>query len=403
LVEDYIVVSATTQDGSPIAETGEVNISWETARSSIRQSYIHLHSRPESNDFGASLNFILRFSPAAPFTSPIFLESIVAPQQFATHGIISDLLWRIDMFRNQLIQKIRRSWVVAILAASMAFAQYTQPIGDNGSVDWSQQKIKATGIGAPNPNSPPGAQRAGAITAAKSDALRNLLATVRGMFLTSETTVNNAIVENDVIKTRVEGYLRGFTVVDLPRYMSDQSVEVDVEIPLSGIADAVLPQSFGGGRYASGQPVCPMCGQPWPQGKAVPPGVQLTVPSAGGQTPTGSTGGAFTGLIIDAKGLGVMPAMAPKVVNESGEEVYGSKYVSREFAVKQGMVGYDKDLNAARNNPRVTNNPLIVKGMKASGANSTDIVVSNADAQRIHAAAQSQNFLDKTRVMVILE
>ncbi len=305
------------------------------------------------------------------------------------------------MFRNQLIQKIRRSWVVAILAASMAFAQYTQPIGDNGSVDWSQQKIKATGIGAPNPNSPPGAQRAGAITAAKSDALRNLLATVRGMFLTSETTVNNAIVENDVIKTRVEGFLRGFTVIDT-RYMSDQSVEVDVEAPLSGIADAVLPQAFGGGRLISTQPVCPMCGQSWPQGKAVPPGVQLVNPT-GGQTPASSTGGAFTGLVIDAKGLGVMPAMAPKVVNESGEEVYGSKYVSRDFAVKQGMVGYDKDVNAARNNQRVTNNPLILKGLKASGANQTDIVVSNADAQRIHAAAQSQNFLDKCRVMVILD
>jgi len=306
------------------------------------------------------------------------------------------------MFRNQLVQKIRSSWIIGILTASIAFAQYTQPIGDDGSVDWSQQKIKATGIGAPNPNSPPGAQRAGAITAAKSDALRNLLATARGMFLTSETTVNNAIVENDVIKTRVEGYMRGFTVVDT-RYMSDQSVEVDVEVPLSGIADAVLPQAFGGGRLISGQPVCPMCGQPWPQGKAVPPGVQLVNPSAGSQMPASSTGGAFTGLVIDAKGLGVMPAMAPKVVNESGEEIYGSKYVSREFAVKQGMVGYDKDVNAARSNQRVTNNPLVIKGLKAGGANSTDIVVSNADAQRIHAAAQSQNFLDKCRVMVILD
>jgi len=306
------------------------------------------------------------------------------------------------MSKNRLVQKVWAGSVAMILAASMAFAQYTQPVGDDGSVDWSQQKIKATGIGAPNPNAPPGAQRAGAITAAKSDALRNLLATVRGMMLNSETTVNNAIVESDVIKTRVEGFLRGFTVVDT-RYMSDQSVEVDVEAPLSGIADAVLPQNFGGGRFMSASPVCPMCGQSWPQGKAVPQGVQLTMPSAGGPAVTGSTGGAFTGLVIDVKGLGVMPAMAPKVVDESGNEVYGSKYVSREFAVKQGMVGYDKDVNAARSNQRVTNNPLVIKGLKASGANSTDVVVSNADAQRIHAAAQSQNFLDKCRVMVILD
>jgi len=307
------------------------------------------------------------------------------------------------MLKKQLVQKIRTGWIVGVLAASFAFGQYTQPIGDDGSVDWSQQKIKATGIGAPRPDAPPGAQRAGAITAAKSDALRNLLATARGIFLTSETTVNNAMVENDVIKTKVEGFMRGFTVVDT-RYMSDQSVEVDVEIPLSGfLADALLPQVFGGGKLISAQPVCPMCGQAWPQGKAVPPGVQLVNPGTGSQAATGATGGAFTGLIIDVKGLGVMPAMAPKVVDESGNEVYGSKYVSREFAVKQGMVGYDKDVNAARNNQRVTNNPLIIKGLKAGGTNQSDIVVSNADAQRIHGAAQSQNFLDKCRVMVILD
>ncbi|MCG3119455.1 MAG: hypothetical protein ALAOOOJD_01863 [bacterium] len=308
------------------------------------------------------------------------------------------------MFSKQLVKAMRSGWVIGILTASLAFAQYTQPIGDNGSVDWSQQKIKATGIGAPNPNMPPGAQRAGAITAAKSDALRNLLATAKGMFLTSETTVNNAIVESDVIKTRVEGFLRGFTVVDT-RYMSDQSVEVDVEVPLNGLADALLPQSFGGGRLMSAQPVCPMCGQPWPQGKAVPPGVQLVNPGAGSQAATGGATGssAFTGLIIDAKGLGVMPAMAPKVVDENGEEVYGSKYVSRDFAVKQGMVGYDKDVNAARGNQRVTNNPLIIKGLKAGGTNHTDVVISNADAQRIHAAAQTQNFLNNCRVMMVLD
>ncbi len=308
------------------------------------------------------------------------------------------------MFNHQLVQKLRTGWIVGVLTASLAFSQYTQPISDNGSVDWSQQKIKATGIGAPNPNAPPGAQRAGAITAAKSDAFRNLLATARGMFLTSETTVNNAIVESDVIKTRVEGFLRGFTLVDT-RYMSDQSVEVDVEVPLSGLADALLPQAFGGGRLMTAQPVCPMCGQQWPQGKPVPPGVQLTNPGAsvGSQTAPGASGGAFTGLIIEGKGLGLMPAMAPKVVDENGNEIYGSKYVSREFAVKQGMVGYDKDVNAARSNQRVTNNPLIIKGLKTGGTNKTDVVVSNADAQRIHAAAQTQNFLDKCRVMFILD
>jgi hypothetical protein len=291
--------------------------------------------------------------------------------------------------------------MVGIFAASVAYGQYVvQNVGNNGVVDWSQQKIRATGIGAPSPDAPAGAQRAGAIRAAESDALRRLLETVKGINITSETTVRNAMVENDVIQTRVQGIVRGYTIVDT-RYLSDQSIEVEVEVPLSGIMDALLPQSFGGGQLLAAVPVCPTCGQPWPQGKTVPPGVQLVNPGQG--APTGVTGGVSTGLVIDAKGLGLMPAMAPKVVDENGTEIYGSKYVSRDWAVQQGMVGYDKDVNSARNNQRVTNNPLIIKAVRATGSTKADVMVTSADAQRIHSAAQHQNFLDKCRVMFVLD
>lgn len=305
------------------------------------------------------------------------------------------------MFIRKLVQRLCAGWMMGIFAASVAYGQYVvQNVGDNGVVDWSQQKIRATGIGAPSPDAPPGAQRAGAIRAAEADALRRLLETVKGINISSETTVRNAMVENDVIQTRVQGIVRGYTIVDT-RYLSDQSIEVEVEVSMSGILDALLPQSFGGGQLLAARPVCPTCGQPWPQGKPVPPGVQLVNPGVGSQA--GTTGGVFTGLVVDTKGLGVMPAMAPKVVDENGNEVYGSKYVSREWAVKQGMVGYDKDVNSARNNQRVTNNPLIIKALRATGSNKTDVIVANADAQRIHAAAQHQNFLDNCRVMFVLE
>jgi hypothetical protein len=307
------------------------------------------------------------------------------------------------MFSSKILQMVRAGWVFGILAASLAYGQYvTQAVGDNGVVDWSQQKIRATGIGAPNPDAPPGAQRAGAIEAAKLAALRNLLQTVQGVNITSETTVRNAMVENDEIRTKVQGVIRAFTIVDT-RYLSDQSVEVEIEVPLTGVlSDALLPQTFGGGQLLAATPLCPICGQPWPQGKPVPAGVQLVNPGASGQALAGVTGGPVTGLIIDARGLGAMPAMAPKIVDENGNEVYGSKYVSREYAVQQGMLGYDKEVNSARNNQRVTNNPLVLKALRMSGNNKTDFVISNADAQRLHSAAQSQNFLDKCRVMAVI-
>jgi hypothetical protein len=277
----------------------------------------------------------------------------------------------------------------------------TQTFGDNQTVNWTDQVVRAVGIGAPNPNLPIAAQRTAAIRAAKLDAVRNILETIKGIYLTSETTVRNAIVENDVIKTRVEGLAQNFKQVGEPRYMSDGSVELAVEMPITGqILDALLPSQFGGGQFmTAGQLVCPTCGQPWPQGRPVPPGV--TLQQVGGTTSTVSSG-VYTGLIIDCKGLGVRPAMAPKVVDEQGNEVYGSKFVSRDWAVEIGMVGYDKDLMRARQNDRVTNNPLVVKAIQSSGPNKTDVVISANDAAMIHQAAANQNFLDKCKVMFIV-
>jgi hypothetical protein len=257
-------------------------------------------------------------------------------------------------------------------------AQVYQQVPNAGNINWQDQIIRATGIGAPNPKMPLAAQRAGALEAAKRVALRNLLETVKGMSITSETTVLNAMVESDIITTRVTGIVRGFKVVDT-RYMSSGDVEVDVEMPLSGVlTDALLPTM----------------GQPMPVGQGYP------VDPSGYSLPQNTI---FTGLIVDARGLGVRPAMAPKILDEAGNEVYGTGYVSREYAVQIGVVGYEKDLNRAKTNERVTDNPLVVKAVKASGTNKNDIVISNADAQNVVGAAKNLNFMENCKVMVILD
>lgn len=280
------------------------------------------------------------------------------------------------MSRSNMLHATLMASLLAIFAATASLAQVTQTVGASGAIDWSQQKLRSTGIAAPNPNLPFGAQRPAALEAAKLVALRNLLQTVNGMAITSETTVKNMILENDEIRTSVEGYVRGFTVVDT-RYMSDTSVEVDVEVPMAGLADLLLPP-----------------------GRSVPIGGVPSYPAAGAAAPAS---GAATGLIINAKGLSVTPAMAPKILDEDGNEVYGSKYVDREWAVKQGMVGYAKDVTSARTNQRVAPNPLVINAVKALGNNKADVVISNADAQMLKQRSESESFLSKCQVMVVVD
>ena len=92
-----------------------------------------------------------------------------------------------------------------LLTTAFAIAQM-QPVvsGDNGQgdVDWSERTIISTGIGAPNPNLPEGAQRPAAIRAAQQVALRNALETVKGIYLNSSTTVENFMTTSDVITSR---------------------------------------------------------------------------------------------------------------------------------------------------------------------------------------------------------
>ena len=110
----------------------------------------------------------------------------------------------------------------------------------------------------------------------------------------------------------------------------------------------------------------------------------------------------YTGLIFDAQGSSFVPSASVKIQDEDGREVYGSAYVSKEWAEKQGIVGYAKTLEDAKANQRVAGNPLVIKAIKATGPNNKDLVISNEDARKVRDLAKNINFLDKAKVVVVV-
>lgn len=125
-------------------------------------------------------------------------------------------------------------------------------------------------------------------------------------------------------------------------------------------------------------------------------GFILLIPGAG------LSQGVITGLIVDAQGLSFTPSATPKIVDEEGRQVYGSAYVTKEWAEKHGMVSYAKNLEEARVNPRVAGNPFLVKALQVSGANNRDLVLSQEDARQIRGLAKYLNFLDHGKVVIIV-
>ena len=106
---------------------------------------------------------------------------------------------------------------------------------------------------------------------------------------------------------------------------------------------------------------------------------------------------------MDARGLQGRPAISPKIFDENGAEVYGTLLVKKDYAMQQGISGYARDLTAAQSNPRVTENPLTVKAISAEGASKTEFIISNEDAKQIRAAKDNLTFLQKCRVMIVLD
>ncbi len=247
------------------------------------------------------------------------------------------------------------------LAAALAPAARAEP----GAVDWQRRVVKCTGTGAPNVKAAGGnvaVARIGAEKAARLDALRNCMEAVKGVTVKSGETVGGAVAQSPSLQASVEGVVKGFRQVGAPRYFSDGGVEIDVEVPLDGKLSEVL--------------------MPAGQGASAPP-------------PAGDVGP--TGVIVDARGQALTPALAPRLLDEAGREVYGPSTLAPEARARSGAA-YARDVEAARRElkGRVGERPLVVT---AVGARGSDVVVKGAEAEGLRGAG----FLAEGRVVIVTD
>tara|TARA_B100000686_G_scaffold126069_1_gene133481 strand:- start:32618 stop:33457 length:840 start_codon:yes stop_codon:yes gene_type:complete len=277
-----------------------------------------------------------------------------------------------------------------VFVVTLLFGQdnFIGDIFERGSVNYENRTIQATGIGfIPTNVINAGQARRSAMRIAKQDALRQLIEIVNGVNVTSETTVSGAMFD-DVIKTQVQGAIRGARKVGDPKYLSDTSVEVVYEVNMRDISRVLLPMAEKA-PVLNYDPVTETGG-----GSAV-------IQSQDGAG-TISVSGGVTGIIIDGSGLGLRPAMSPQVLNQSGSIIYGPGQYNRDYAATNGVVGYAKTLEQAKKDSRVQGNPLILRAASASGTAKTDVIISNSDAGKLASADRSASLLKNCRIMFVL-
>jgi hypothetical protein len=241
---------------------------------------------------------------------------------------------------------------------------------EDGKVDWEHKVVRCSGSGAANlkdADGNPAVARIGAEKAARLDALRNCLATLRGVQLESGRTVGSALESDAALSGRVQGLVRGFRTVGKPRYFSDGGVEMDVEVPLEGaLSDALLPRE----------------------------------PRSGAAEPAPAAAGGPTSLVVDARGQKLTPALAPRVKDDAGREVYGPGKLGDAGRRAGGAVAYAPDLEAARKSfgDRMGDRPLVVKAVRADGS---DLVISAADAALLGGPVPA--FLSLGKVVILAD
>jgi len=255
-----------------------------------------------------------------------------------------------------------------------------------GSINWSVGYIEAVGIGAPPEKLASKINaRPIALRAAQAYALRNLLEITKGVQVDSATSIKDFTAGSDVVDTQVNGLVKGAEVADY-QYMPDGRAEVKLRIPLYGnLAQIIMPLSMA-------------------KSPAVPAPTEsvVSVPAVkASESPSAPV--VYTGIVIDARGIQTSPAMFPRIFDEDGKEVYGLANVDVDYAEKQGISGYGRDLTAAQTNQRVGANPITVKAVRTSGPGKSDIIISNADAQKIRSWAERAFFLKQCKVIIVLD
>ncbi len=225
-----------------------------------------------------------------------------------------------------------------------------------------------------------GQRRYAALRAAKVVAQRDLVEVLQGVSITGDTTVQNGLLANDIIRSTVQGFLQGAR--ECGRYYD----------PSQGIGYVCLEIGTRTlvGQMWSDPNIRKTIQQMVPQGPMYSPASVPQVPQA------------YDALIVDAREQNFRPALVNRILTESGEIIYDPTKIAEEILAERGCGDYTNDPGKAQAilKERGAQNPLMVKAVGV--AKFTDVKVSSDDASRIFAANQKTHFLEGAKVVFVL-
>ncbi len=227
---------------------------------------------------------------------------------------------------------------------------------------------------------------------ARLDALANLLMLIDRVQIDAQFVGADYITQDEQIRASINGFIRGAQVVEERKILIEGQEAVQVTV------GTLMYGQRGLSRLLLKPAAPPAVTEP------ALPRIELQAPNT--PAPAELTAeGTYTGLIIDARGLKVQPAMAPRILKADGTVLYGTGAVDPDLVVQKGLAAYYRDMNAARADARAGLNPLVIRpiGVYRRAVATTDVVLSDADAAKLLTEDARTGFLKQLKVVFVVD
>lgn len=261
--------------------------------------------------------------------------------------------------------------------------------GPNGGRDdlsaFGQETLLFYGEAVGNPDHRAAAQREQmAKRAAVVTAQRSLVEYLEGFAMVGDTLVKDGMVQYDVIRSAVSGFVKGSQVVFQEYNREKDTAIAVVKVGLHG------PKGFASSMYEK------MSSDPKLK-------ESLKTDKKPFKVQVVKLDETYDGLIIDATEQNFRPALINRIFATKGDVLYDPAKNSQKVLVEQGCGEYTNSIDKAKAALAVrgVKNPLVIK---ASGATSAaDLQVTDDDAVTIYSANQKGSFMATAKVAFVLK
>jgi hypothetical protein len=257
-------------------------------------------------------------------------------------------------------------WLLAAEAQWQAETRRATP-GAPEAVDWAAGVVRGQARApVPTLGGAAAARRTAALTLAVQAARQRLLETLARLRLNAERSVGDLLREAPEKQQALAALVAEAEVVEV-RYLPQETVESTVQLPVFGRLTALL----------------------WPE----------TRPVVAAAEPAGAA--VYTGVVIDARGLALQPALFPRLVDEQGQALYTPLQVDAAVAAQRGYVAYASTADSPQMELRIGKQPLVLRARRALAPARVDVVMGHADADQLQHSEALQLLLRQCRVVIL--